>query len=395
METRNATIACAALFAALSAGSSAGADPVKLGIPLPLSGNAAAWGQQARAALKVAQDEIKSVGGLPIEFVIKDDASSPNESVVVTRQMITADKVAVILGPFLSSAAQTTIPLAKREQTPFVEPSAAVPKLLEPARPFAVRIALINQDANRGPFEAWLKQRKIKKIAVGFENSNPATKDAGGRQYVEGARAAGVDVVNADSPVTWTVDMTDFSAVVTRLRGYGDIDAVALANGNEAPLMAKEMQRQGIKIPVWTGNIFGDDQSLITRAGDSVEGWIGVSQNWSGDPKVQDFVTKFRAKLKEDTSKDENPNTYAFNYYYAARATAEIVQKAGLNADSSLAQIRKAVTDGWNGLKGYKTPQGEISIGSDGEANRPLFILEVKGGKWVMDQVYQSQSQSQ
>src|SRR5262249_45736759 len=156
----------------------------------------------------------------------------------------------------------------------------------------------------------------------------------------------------ADSPVTWTVDMTDFSAVVTRLRSYGDVDAVALANGNEAPLMAKEMQRQGMKVPVWTGNIFGDDQSLITRSGESVEGWVGVSQNWSGDPKVQDFVTKFRAKLKEDTGKEENPNTYAFNYYYAARATAEIVQKAGLKADSSLPQIRKAVSDGWNSLKG-------------------------------------------
>jgi branched-chain amino acid transport system substrate-binding protein len=390
---RQGAIATIALLAALSAGGSANSEPVKFGVPLPLSGNAAAWGQQARAALKVAQDEIKSVGGLPIDFVIKDDASSPNESVVVTRQMIASDKAAVIIGPFLSSAAQTAIPLAKREQTPFVEPSAAVPKLLDPARPWGVRIALINQDANRGPFEAWLKHRKIKKIAVGFENSNPATKDAGGRQFVEGARAAGVEVVNADSPVTWTVDMTDFSAVVTRLRSYGDIDAIALANGNEAPLMAKEMQRQGIKVPVWTGNIFGDDQSLITRAGDSVEGWIGVSQNWSGDPKVQDFVTKFRAKLKEDTGKEENPNTYAFNYYYAARATAEIVHKAGLTTDSSLTQIRKAVSDGWNGLKGYKTPQGEISIGSDGEATRPLFILEVKGGKWVMDQIYHPQSQ--
>jgi len=393
MGMRKSAVAAVALLTALSAGGSVSAEPVKVGAPLPLSGNAAAWGQQGRAALKVAQDEIKSAGGLPIEFVIKDDASSPNESVVVTRQMIASDKVGVILGPFLSSAAQTTIPLAKREQTPFVEASAAVPKLLDPARPWAVRIALINQDANRGPFEAWLKQRKIKKIAVGFENSNPATKDAGGRQYVEGARAAGVEVVNADSPVTWTVDMTDFSAVVTRLRSYGDIEAVALANGNEAPLMAKEMQRQGMKVPVWTGNIFGDDQSLIARAGDSVEGWIGVSQNWSGDPKVQDFVTKFRAKLKEDTGKEENPNTYAFNYYYAALATAEIVQKAGLKADSSLTQIRKAVSDGWNGLKGYKTPQGEISIGADGEANRPLFILEVKGGKWVMNQLYQSPSQ--
>ncbi len=392
MKRRHFVLSFVGTFVALALSQGASlAESVRLGIPLPLSGNAAAWGQQARAALNVAQDEIKAAGGTPIEFVIKDDAGNPNESVVVTRQMIASDKVTAIIGPFLSGAAQTTIPLAKREQVPFVEPSAAVPKLLDTARPWAVRIALINEDANRGPFQAWLKQRNIKRIAVGFENSNPATKDAGSRQYVEGAKAAGVEVVNADSPVTWTVDMSDFSAVVTRLRSYGNIDAIALANGNEAPLMAKEMQRQGLKLPVWTGNIFGDDQSLITRAGDSVEGWIGVSQNWSGDPKepVQNFVKKFRAKLKEETSKDESPNTYAFNFYYAARATAEIVNKAALRPTATVAEMRQAVMDGWNGLKGYKTLQGDISIGSDGEAKRPLFILEVKGGKWVMDQVYQ------
>ena len=204
--------------------------------------------------------------------------------------------MAAILGPHLSGQAQTVVPLAKLQSVPFIETAAAVPHLIDNARPWAVRIALVGDVANTEPFRLWLQAHHVKRIAVGYENSNPATKDAGSRQFIAGARAAGVEVVNADDPVIWNLGMSDFSAVVTRLRGYGNVDALALANGAEAPLMAKEMQRQEMALPVWTGNIWGDDQSLITRAGDSVENWASVSQNWSGDPSpaVQDFVTGSR-----------------------------------------------------------------------------------------------------
>ena len=170
---------------------------------------------------------------------------------------------------------------------------------------------------------------------------------------------------------------------------------MALANSNEAPLMAKEMKRQGLDLPVWSGNIFGDDQSLITRGGDAVNGWVGVSQNWSGDPApaVQDFVKRFKAELKQETGKDELPNTYAFNYYYGAMATAHVLRETKLNGNSNLAKLREAVQTGWNSLKDYKIMQGQISIGPDGEASRPLYILQVKDGRWQIFATYPAAAQ--
>jgi branched-chain amino acid transport system substrate-binding protein len=373
-------------------------EPIHFGASLPLSGNATAWGEQARAALHLAEHDINAKGpinGSRVEIDTRDDGSEASQAVIVNRQLIEDGHAAVILGPHLSTQAQVTVPLGKRDHVLFVETAAAVPGLIAPARPWAVRIALVGQDANHGPFGLWLKKQGIKRIAVGYENSNPATKDAGSRQYIEGAKAAGVDVVNADSPLVWTVNMSDFSAVVTRLRSYKDIQAVALANSNEAPLMAKEMQRQGLHLPVWSGNIFGDDQSLIARGGDAVDGWVGVSQNWSGDPNpaVQDFVKRFKAELKQETGKDESPNTYAFNYYYGAVATAHILRATRLNGSSDLAELRTAVETGWNHLKNYKIMQGEITIGPDGEASRPLYILQVKDARWQIVATYPAAAQ--
>jgi branched-chain amino acid transport system substrate-binding protein len=367
--------------------------PIVLGVSLPLSGSAAAWGQQARAALSIAEKEINAKGpinGSLIKILIRDDGGDVNQSVLIVRQMISNEKVAVILGPFLSGPARVTIPLAKLHSVPFIEPSAAVPGLLEQARPWAVRIALIGEDANLAPFSDWLKKRNIKRLVIGYENTNPATQDAGSRQFVKGAELAGIEVVNKNDPVTWTVTQTDFSAVVTKIKSYKDVDALAIAPGNEVPLLAKELQRQGVKIPIWTGNIFGDDASLITRAGDSVERWVGVSQNWSGapDPKVREFVAKYRAQLKEEAGKDEPPNTYSFNFYYSAMATVEILRKTKLNGSTDIAILRKAIIDGWNDLKDYALMQGAITIGPDGEARRPLFILEVRNGKWEMQYLY-------
>src|SRR4051812_39585248 len=153
---------CALPFALASASAE---DAIKFGASLPLSGNAAAWGHQARAALRLAETEINAAGpinGSKVEILIKDDGSDANQAVTVNRQLIGSDKVAVVLGPHLSTQAQVTVPLAKRDQVPFVETAAAVPGLLGPARPWATRIALIGQDANMGPFGAWLKKHNVK-----------------------------------------------------------------------------------------------------------------------------------------------------------------------------------------------------------------------------------------
>src|SRR5580658_10656037 len=109
------------LAAALPVPATRAQDAVRFGASLPLSGNAAAWGHQARAALHVAEAEINGSGainGSKLEIVIKDDGSAADQAVTVNRQMISSDKVAVILGPHLSTQAQVTVPLAKREQTP-------------------------------------------------------------------------------------------------------------------------------------------------------------------------------------------------------------------------------------------------------------------------------------
>lgn len=371
--------------------SAADAPPINIGVSLPLSGNASAWGQQARVALELAQEDIEAgglVNGSQVAILIKDDGSDVNQAVSTVRQMIGNDGVAAILGPFLSSQANVTIPLALREEVPFIQPSSAVPGLLNNARPWAVRIALIGEDANREPFAHWLNKNGVKRIAIGFESTNPATSDAGSRQYVQGAEAAGVEIVNKDDPVTWNVSLTDFSAIVTKLKSYEGVDAFAIAPGNEIPLLAKELERQGVRLPVWTGNIFGDDASLITRAGEAVEGWVGVSQNWSGAPEVKEFVDRFRARLKESTGKDEPPNTYAFNFYYAAVATADVLRATDLNGGSELPVLRKGIIDGWNSMADYKLLQGAITIGEDGEARRPLFILVVRDGKWQLEDVF-------
>jgi branched-chain amino acid transport system substrate-binding protein len=104
-----------------------------------------------QAILHIAEEEINQEGlggNARLEILIKDDGADPNQSVLVVRQMINTDNVAAILGPLNSGPARVTVPLGKQTQTPFIEPSAAVPGLLEPARPWAVRIALINEQAN-------------------------------------------------------------------------------------------------------------------------------------------------------------------------------------------------------------------------------------------------------
>src|SRR3954451_18326021 len=108
------------------------ADAVKIGILWPLTGNAAAAGQAAKAAAEVAQDivnnahpELKGIpladtaglpnmGGAKLELVFVDHQGNPSLAQQLALRLITQDKVNVLFGAYQSSCSFTSTAVAER-----------------------------------------------------------------------------------------------------------------------------------------------------------------------------------------------------------------------------------------------------------------------------------------
>ena len=114
------------------------AETVKIGVMFALTGNSAASGGEAKAAVEVAAGivntgypELKGMtigitpglpglGGAKIEPVFVDHRGDPSMAQSLAQKLITSDRVAALFGAYQSSAAMTATAVSERYGVPFV-----------------------------------------------------------------------------------------------------------------------------------------------------------------------------------------------------------------------------------------------------------------------------------
>lgn len=77
------------------------AEPIRIGLIVPLTGGSADMGGSARFGAEVAVAEINQVGGLlgrPLELVIRDDKADPDTGVKMAEELVLQEKVAATVG---------------------------------------------------------------------------------------------------------------------------------------------------------------------------------------------------------------------------------------------------------------------------------------------------------
>src|SRR6185312_166006 len=135
---KSGTVIAIAAAAALLAAPASAAETVKIGVVMPLSGNAASAGQAAKAAIELgaeivnnAHPELKGLplaataglpklGGAKIELDVADHQGDPSVGQQQTLRLITQEKVAAMLGAYQSNVSFTATAVAERYGVPFV-----------------------------------------------------------------------------------------------------------------------------------------------------------------------------------------------------------------------------------------------------------------------------------
>src|SRR6202790_4719088 len=130
-------ILAAAMVAAMAVPANA-ADPVKIGVIYPLTGNAASAGQSAKDAVNLgveivntAHPELKTLplgataglpnlGGAKIELDEADHQGNPQVGQQQTLRLITQDHVVAMLGSYHSSVTLVATAVAERQGIPFL-----------------------------------------------------------------------------------------------------------------------------------------------------------------------------------------------------------------------------------------------------------------------------------
>jgi branched-chain amino acid transport system substrate-binding protein len=105
--------------------------PIQIGVSIPVSGEAASYGEAAMGGLELAVKEINADGGIngrEVELIIEDDKCSKDGSTVINK-LSNIDKVDAIIGPICSSAAGPGLPISQAAGIPTVLIGASAPAL--------------------------------------------------------------------------------------------------------------------------------------------------------------------------------------------------------------------------------------------------------------------------
>ncbi len=345
------------------------AEPIKIGVLLPLTGNFAAPGEQTLAGLKIYFDQIgNKAGGHPLELVVEDTQGKPDVAETKARKLVERDGVQVLTGIVSSAVALAVSDYSKTSKVPLVlSGDAATDELTMPgplANPYLVRVTENSRTPSAVAADWAYKTKGWRKVTV-------VSSD-----YVAGVDLAfafaqmfcklGGTVTQAQYP---PLDTTDYGPYLTNLDRATDA-MIVFTPGAAGLRLGRQYAEFGLKGKLPVLDLFGTltYESYLPQLGDAALGTYSalIYTPQLKTPLNERFVAEFK-KRTGNVATNEGPSGYT-----GARAIVDAINAV----HGDLADKTKFMT----ALKTAKfdTPKGEISLDKYGMVVQSMFIREVR-----------------
>src|SRR5258705_7369684 len=157
--------------------------PIKVGVPLPLSGPPALFGEPASKGAMMFVEELNAKGGVlgrKIELIVRDSKADANEAVRVARELILKDNVDFLMGTLTSAEGPAVSVVAKENKIVFIAPIPKTDQLTaaDKLHPYVFRVAANTTMEGRSAAEIVAKwpMTKIATISPDYAYGQDVTK---------------------------------------------------------------------------------------------------------------------------------------------------------------------------------------------------------------------------
>ncbi|MGW6143055.1 ABC transporter substrate-binding protein [Streptomyces sp. NPDC055144] len=380
-RTTRALIAALAATLALMANAcgtespSAGDDKViKIGAWYPLTGPLASFGIPERAGADAYFKSVNAQGGIngrKIDWVVKDNANDPQQTVQIARRLVDQDGVVAIVATNGTSQTQATFPFVlEQSKVPVLNTLGGDASWYEPARDglFGLQTLYEDQAAALGQ---WVVRDGAKKVVV--VHSDPAAFVNVGKQIEPAARKADPSV--QVKRLTVKYQTTDYSPVISKVKAQKPDAVVLILTAAETASYLKEARLQRLTAPVY-GYAPVAAQATLTLAGNAAEGLKAlqlVKSPHDDDPAIKEFRTAM-AKYERGRPAD----FIALWGWEAAKAFVEIAKTIDGPVTS------ESLTRAFANARHVDTGVGPVLDFSAGRhlGTRDLQKVVVKNGRW-------------
>jgi branched-chain amino acid transport system substrate-binding protein len=194
---------------------------------------------------------------------------------------------------------------------------------------------------------------------------------------------------------------SDFRAALTTVKARRPEALIVPGYYTEAGLIARQARELGITVPLVGGDGW-ESEKLIEIGGEAMNGCY-YSNHWAldaPDPKLQDFLKRYRDKFKGDPDAIGGLAYDAANVLFGAMeqlATSDPEAFKGLGSSKAGTEARRAACRKLQaiiaGTKSYPGVTGSITLDANRDASKPAVVIEIKDGKKVFNTTIAPQTQ--
>jgi branched-chain amino acid transport system substrate-binding protein len=361
-QSRN-TLAATALVALLATGGLGHAqEPIKIGVPVGLSGANSVVAPSVVQAGELAVEEINAAGGVlgrPLELVVADDGSGAQGAQKAFDSLVFQQKVDALISMETSAARNAGLPIVNRGQVPFIYTSFYEGRSCSP---WMYVNAWVPEQQVAPIVDHFMKEFDAKSFfLIGSDYAFGRGMLEFTRQYIEdqGGEVLGEEYLPMDG--------TDWTAIISQLKSANP-DALITSTAGGAPnvTLTKQLRAAGVDIPY--GNLAVDEGTAKGMGADAAGIYISASYITGIDsPENKKFLEGMARKFGDDL---KTPNDLSVPQYEGVYLYKLALEKAGSTDPEAVIEALDEVS--------FKGPRGVIQMNKQRHAPLTMYLGQVE-----------------
>jgi branched-chain amino acid transport system substrate-binding protein len=364
---------------------------------LPLSGRLGAFANDVLDGIQLAIERAREQTGMPsIGLIVKDHDADREGFLDDLSTLLTEDRPLAVIGPMLSKNLPVMAEMAQRTRVPLITPAATLPNIRRLGTYLFSTSLTYGLQAERIASYA-TKEQGYRRFCILYPNTIYGRELA--RLFAQEVRQHEGEIIAA---VPFNEGDTDFGPPITQLKTedlkkYGlavpvdpsrpagkplnrndkrilytpGFDAIFIpSRSKDIGLIAAQLAFHDMRVPLLGTNGW-NSQDFARTADRTVEGATFVDGFFVDSPNaaVQEFVQRYQKRFQT------TPSLFTMQGYDAARAVIDGI-RSGVTSGETLQEFLMT-------QRTLPTLAGPAGFGPDGTLHRPLFLLQVKQGKFV------------
>ncbi len=352
------------------------ADPVKIGLILPMTGPFASTGRQIAAACRFyMQQKGDTVAGRKVDLILKDDTGlAPETTKRIAQEMVVQDKVTFLAGFGLTPLAFAAAPVATEAKVPMIVMAAGT-QVIPQRSPFIVRTGFTLPQTT-SPIADWAFKNNIRRVFSMVTDFAPGL-DAE-KTFLTRFTAAGGTIVES---VRTPLRNPDYAPFLQRAKDAKPDALFVFVPSGEGLAVMKQFDERGLRQAgirmIGPGDVVDDD--LLESMGAPAVGVI-TSFHYSAAHESPENRAYVDGMMKANAGM--RPNFHSVGGYDGMHLIYEALKKTGGTATG------EQLVEAMKGMK-WVSPRGPMSIDpATRDVVQTIYLREVKmvnGKPWNIE----------